>query len=87
MGRTRPRRGKAVPAITESPAEKAATSPSVSSLLEKAQTLIVQCDYDLAKRFVERVLERAPGHAEARELLGVIQLETGGLEAAKKVKK
>jgi len=44
--------------------------------------LIVQCDYDLAKRFVQRVLEREPNHAQAKEMLGVIQLETGDLDLA-----
>jgi hypothetical protein len=85
MGRTRTKTKKSVPTVTEPPADKATPSPPISSLLEKAQSLIDQCDYDLARRFVERILERASAHGEARELLGIIQLETGELEAAKKV--
>jgi tetratricopeptide (TPR) repeat protein len=52
-------------------------------LLEKAQELIVQCDYDLAGKFVQRVLKRAPDNVEGKEILGVVQLETGHLDAAK----
>ncbi|KAJ7601783.1 hypothetical protein DFH06DRAFT_1489156, partial [Mycena polygramma] len=51
--------------------------PSIPALLEKAQTLIVQCDYELAQRFVTRVLEQQPSNAEAKEMLGVVQLEMG----------
>jgi hypothetical protein len=79
MGRTRPKTRKA-PQPSETPRE-----PTVEALLEKAQELIVQCDYDLAGRFVERLLQRAPDSAEAKEMLGVVQLETGLLDKAKQV--
>lgn len=46
----------------------------------------MSCDYELAARFARRVLEREPQHVEAKEMLGVAQLETGELEAAKKVR-
>lgn len=84
MGRTRPKTRKAKPVVTANTSE-AAEPPSISSLLQKAQSLIVQCDYDLAKLFTQRVLEREPKNTEAREMLGVVHLETGEIEAAKKV--
>ncbi|EIW57553.1 uncharacterized protein TRAVEDRAFT_169445 [Trametes versicolor FP-101664 SS1] len=83
MGRTRPKTRKAKALVTEHTAEPA-TAPPISALLEKAQELIVSCDYELAARFARRVLEREPQHVEAKEMLGVAQLETGELEAAKK---
>ncbi|KAI0359859.1 TPR-like protein [Trametes cingulata] len=82
MGRTRPKTRKVKPLITENTVE-AAVPPSVPALLEKAQELIVQCEYELAGRFARRVLEREPGNVEAKEMLGVTQLETGELDAAK----
>jgi hypothetical protein len=83
MGRTRPKTRKApllAAQLTETSRE-----PTVEALLEKAQELIVQCDYDLAGRFVERLLQRSPDNAEAKEMLGVVQLETGLLDKAKQV--
>lgn len=59
--------------------------PSSSALLEKAQSLMVQCDYDLALRFVRRILDRDPKNVDAREMLGLALLETGEVETAKEV--
>ena len=86
MGRTRPKTRKARPPaeLAETPRENKSES-TVEALLEKAQELIVQCDYDLAGKFVERVLKRAPDNVEGKEILGVVQLETGLLDAAKQV--
>jgi len=88
MGRTRPKTRKARPPaieLTESQPEKK-SEPSIEALLEKAQELIVQCDYNLAGTFVERVLQRAPDNVEGKEILGMVQLETGVLDAAKQVR-
>ncbi|KAF8071895.1 hypothetical protein FPV67DRAFT_1483083 [Lyophyllum atratum] len=84
MGRTRAKK-KAASKATDPPVQHAATqnAPSIVSLLEKAQSLIVQCDYDLAQRFIRRVLEQQPSNAEAKEMLGVSLLETGDIDAAK----
>jgi len=60
-------------------------TPSIPSLIEKAKELIVQCDYELALRFVRRILEQQPDNVEVREMLGVCLLETGEIEAAKEV--
>lgn len=82
MGRTRTK--KKAHSKADDPSIQAAP-PSTSSLLEKAQTLIIQCDYDLALRFIRRALEQDPKNVEAKEMLGVSLLETGELEAAKQV--
>lgn len=84
MGRTRPKNRKARPPAPELTENK--SEPTIEALLEKAQELIVQCDYDLAGKFVERVLKRAPDNVEGKEILGVVQLETGHLDAAKQVR-
>ncbi|KAI8980175.1 hypothetical protein BD414DRAFT_493864 [Trametes punicea] len=82
MGRTRPKSKNAKLLATQNTTEPV-SPPSVPALLEKAQELIVRCDYELAGRFAKRVLEREPGNVEAKGVLGVTQLETGELEAAK----
>ena len=87
MGRTRPKTRKARPPATE-PTEtqrEKKSEPTIEALLEKAQELIVQCDYDLAGKFVERILQLAPDNVDGKEILGVVQLETGALDAAKQV--
>ncbi|KAF9565283.1 TPR-like protein [Agrocybe pediades] len=83
MGRTRTKKGSSKP--QEQPGQQAASKPppSTASLLEKAQELIVQCDYELALKFVRRVLQQDPKNAEAKEILGVCLLETGEIEEAK----
>ena len=87
MGRTRPKTRKARPPAPELDSRRENKSePPIEALLEKAQELIVQCDYDLAGKFVERVLKRAPDNFEGKEILGVVQLETGLLDAAKQVR-
>ncbi|TRM64859.1 hypothetical protein BD626DRAFT_399757 [Schizophyllum amplum] len=63
----------------------AAPAPTVDALLEKAQTLIVQCDYELARKFIQRVLEQQPDNAVAKEMLGVAHLELGELAPAKEI--
>jgi hypothetical protein len=88
MDRTRPKTRKArppAPELAETLRENK-SEPTVEALLEKAQELIVQCDYDLAGKFVERVLKRAPDNVEGKEILGVVQLETELLDAAKQVR-
>lgn len=88
MGRTRTKK-KAASKATNPPVQHTASSktPSIPSLLEKAQSLIIECDYDLAQRFIQRVLDQQPGNAQAKEMLGVILLETGEIDAAKEVGK
>ncbi|KAF7797097.1 hypothetical protein EIP86_008289 [Pleurotus ostreatoroseus] len=82
MGRARPKTKKTKQVVTENTAEPS-QAPSIPALLEKAQTLVAQCNYELATLFVKRILERAPENADAKEMLGVVQLESGELESAK----
>jgi len=84
MGRTRTKKQTKATVLT---ATQSADSqgPSVSALLEKAQSLIVQCDYELALRFSQRVLEKDRRNTEAKEILGVALLETGDIATAKDV--
>lgn len=89
MGRTKPKK-KVHTKATDTPAlhsssKKPAKTPSIPALLEKAQELITQYDYELALRFVKRVLEQQPNDVEAKEMLGVCLLETGELDDAKEV--
>ncbi|KAG9224914.1 hypothetical protein CCMSSC00406_0001935 [Pleurotus cornucopiae] len=73
MGRTRTKKkAKATESSSKNP-------PSVQALLEKAESLIEQCDYDLALRFIKRILDQEPKNVVAREMLGVALLETGDL--------
>ncbi|KAM6504523.1 hypothetical protein JOM56_001466 [Amanita muscaria] len=69
--------------IVSKTSNQQAKSPSIPALLEKAQSLVVQCDYDLALRFARRILEIQPGHAEATEIAGIFLLETGNTDGAK----
>ncbi|TFK75231.1 TPR-like protein [Pluteus cervinus] len=84
MGRARTKK-KVASKATDPPSQPAANAkgPSILALLEKAQDLIVQCDYELAEKFVRRVLEQQPSNAQATEMLGVVQLEQGEMDAAK----
>lgn len=84
MGRIRTKSGKVIASKT-SATTVAKEEPSTQLLLSKAQSLITQCNYELAQKFIRRILEREPSHVDARELLGITQLEMGELEDAKKV--
>ncbi|KAJ7494756.1 hypothetical protein B0H11DRAFT_1717129 [Mycena galericulata] len=83
MGRTKTKKKTAARTVEVPASPLPPTAPSISSLLEKAQSLIVQCDYELAQRFITRILEQQPSNADAKEMLGVVQLETGDIQAAR----
>lgn len=87
MGRTRTTNThtRRLKAVTTQASSSATAPPSVPALLAKAQSLVEQCDYQLAARFLQRILETDATHIEARELLGVVQLELGDLDAARLV--
>lgn len=89
MGRTKPKKKAHTKAtsthVQQTPSTKSTKTPSTSALLEKAQELITQYDYELALRFLRRVLEQQPDNVEAKEMLGVCLLETGEIDDAKEV--
>ncbi|CAE6536445.1 unnamed protein product [Rhizoctonia solani] len=85
MGRTRTKKNKQVKATATPVSNTAAPEPSIESLFEKAQELLIQCNYDLAHRFVQRILERDPTNAEAREMSAVVDLERGQVESARRI--
>ncbi|KAK0469663.1 uncharacterized protein EV420DRAFT_1297842 [Desarmillaria tabescens] len=85
MGRTKAKKRAKSKAVDPPPQDFPQKGPSISSLLEKAQSLVTQCDYDLARRFILRILETEPTNTEAQEMLGVVELERGDIDAAKRV--
>lgn len=84
MGRTKAKTKKRALIEVQSP-QNSGSVPSVPALYEKAQTLVEQCDYELAAKFLRRILERESTHVQARELLGVVLLELGDLAIAQTV--
>lgn len=91
MGRARPKQ-KLHTKVIRPPTQYAssatpAKTPSIPSLLAKAQGLIIQYDYELALRFIRRILEQQPDNVEAREMLGVSLLETGEIDSAREVRR
>lgn len=81
MGRTRVKSKKSLVTTNGE-----SSQPSLEALFTKAQALLTQCDYDLAQKFALRILERSPSNVDAKELLGITQLEKGQLSQAKKVR-
>lgn len=57
-----------------------------SPLAAKAHTLVAQQTYDVAAQFLTRLLALDPSQREAREMLGVCELEQGNVEAAFEVR-
>ncbi|KAK4687697.1 hypothetical protein P7C73_g2426, partial [Tremellales sp. Uapishka_1] len=57
-----------------------AAAPDASSLIDKAHTLLAQSNFELAIKFLERALALDPADLEARELVGVAELEGGDAE-------
>lgn len=80
MGRTKQRRIQA--SVSSNP-----VTPYFppEALLVRAEELLGSCDFELARRFVERALERRPSDAKALELLATIELEFDQSDSAKEV--
>ncbi|KAH7884753.1 hypothetical protein F5I97DRAFT_1891871 [Phlebopus sp. FC_14] len=89
MGRARAKQKKTAPTISASLSQPASSQPTIPSLLAKAQDLIIQCDFPLARKFIERVLSREDGTVleknQAREMMGVVLLEMGDIDEAKQM--
>ncbi|WVW79398.1 hypothetical protein I302_101367 [Kwoniella bestiolae CBS 10118] len=48
-----------------------------ASLIDKSHTLLAQSNFELAIKFLDRALELEPSNVEARELVGIAELEAG----------
>jgi Flp pilus assembly protein TadD len=87
----RTKTGRSLPGVkTElkaagSTATTSKAEPTVPKLLRKCQELLTQCDYELASKFIERVLDKSPGNSEALEYKGIVQVETGDVDGAREV--
>ncbi|KZT51999.1 TPR-like protein [Calocera cornea HHB12733] len=79
--------GPSIASLSQKGATKTAKkpAPTIEALVDKAQELVVQGDYDLARQFVDRVLERDGENVEARELKGVVEMENGDVDKAKEI--
>ncbi|RSH94992.1 hypothetical protein EHS25_000077 [Saitozyma podzolica] len=53
------------------------SAPDAASLIDKAHTLLAQSNFELAIKFLARAIQLEPANLEARELLGVAELEGG----------
>jgi Flp pilus assembly protein TadD len=84
MGRTKAKTKKRARIEVQS-AQDSSSAPSVPALYAKAQILVEQCDYELAAKFLRRILEKESTHVQAHELLGVVSLELGDLATAQTV--
>ncbi|WVF65499.1 hypothetical protein IAT40_000227 [Kwoniella sp. CBS 6097] len=72
------RRGGGSSKAAPAPAPQPSSGPvDPTSLLEKAHILLGQSNFELAIKFLDRVLELEPTNLEARELAGVAELEGG----------
>ena len=69
-----------------SPLKAPSSAPSIPDLLKMAQNLIGELNFELARRSVDRILEREPANVEAREILGSIEIEEGNIDAARKAR-
>ena len=58
---------------------------SLSSTPDKAHILLAQSEIGLAIKFLTRALSLEPKHLEARELLGIAELEGGDPNAGRLV--
>lgn len=52
---------------------------------EKSHILLAQSNFELAVKFLERALQLEPGNLEARELIGVAELEGGDADKGRQV--
>lgn len=69
------------------------TKPTISStpivasdLLDEAEQCLVSCDLDEAVRLCREVLNVEPHNPRALEALAVVELESGEIKAARKVR-
>lgn len=85
MGRTK-NTGASKGLLKKNETNNSAKQPSVTDLVKKAQSLMGEMDLELARRFVDRILELEPQNFEAREMLGIIEVEEGNIPTAREVR-
>ncbi|KAL7424035.1 hypothetical protein Q5752_001620 [Cryptotrichosporon argae] len=68
---------KTTKVATGKPTKNAQSASSAADLIDKAHTLLAQSNFELAIKFLERLLELEPENGEARELVGIAELEGG----------
>lgn len=63
------------------------SSPTTSLMIrvDKAHTLLAQSNFELAIKFLTRAVEYEPENLEAREVLGVAELEGGDEDIGREV--
>jgi Flp pilus assembly protein TadD len=81
MGRTRRK-----PKTKDHPRPPQQPQPSKEALLSNADALVAQCEYDLALECIHRVLEIDALNVRAREIKGIILIESGDLDGAREVR-
>ena len=67
--------------------QRAEPPASLHDTTAKSHTLVAQQNYEQAIALLSRLLALAPGESEARELLGVCELEMGNVQAAYEVRR
>ena len=85
MGRTRAKK-RLHTTRAEAQSVKNSEVPSIPALIEKTKSLLNESNYELAEKFAKRILERSPDHVEGRELLGLIELDSGNIKEASEVR-
>lgn len=89
MGRTKvkTKTGRNAPGVKSElkAASPSKSEPTVPRLLLKCQELLTRCEYELASKFIQRVLDISPGNVEAMEYKGIVLIETGEVDEARQV--
>ncbi|KAK8844102.1 hypothetical protein IAR55_006896 [Kwoniella newhampshirensis] len=84
MARTKTAARRNGPKKEKGPSASATTTiHDAASLIDKAHTLLAQSNFELAIKFLERALEVEPTNLEARELVGVAELEGGDVDGGR----
>ncbi|EKD04798.1 hypothetical protein A1Q2_00909 [Trichosporon asahii var. asahii CBS 8904] len=74
------KKGKTKRSAPTNSAPESSKVTDVPAIIDKAHVLLAQSNFELAIKFLERALSLEPGNLEARELLGVAELEGGDVD-------
>jgi len=78
---------RAEPPPLRLPARAAPPQFATNALLERAQALVEQCEYETAAKFCRRAVDQEPTNVDALEMLATISLELGDPEKADDVRR